>query len=237
MNIAAIQLACSPRHRAAMLRAALTAIAYAGQDEPSPDLIVLPALFEAAHPSLGHDEVFEPIHGATRAAFAEAAREWGVPIAFAMAGWDGDRRIVAGVLLDADGDTLIVQPQMHLPQREQRGFTAGTQPIASASSPDGVVLLPREDATNEEAWNAAAGIGAKLIVGSICTAAAKGEGKSLKDLARWARRLGVAAVIAAAAGEDHAHNGVAQRTGIIAAGGKLIAHATGGGTHIVTGAL
>lgn len=237
MNVVAIQLLCTPRHRAATLRAALTAIAYAGQDEPSPDLIVLPALFEAAFTPLNPDDIFEPLHGATRAAFADAAREWGVPVAFCMAAWEGDHRMVAGVLLDADGDTLIVQPQMHLPQREQRGMRAGTQRIASASLPDGVVLLPRDDAMGEEAWNAAAGMGAKLIVGSVCTAAARGEGTSLKDMARWARRLGVGAVIAAAAGEEHAHNGAAPRTGIISTTGKLIAHASGGGTNIVTGAL
>ena len=85
MRMAVVQLEVDPMRRTVTFQRALRAIDAAAEQDPAPDLIVLPAYRDVLAVMLGEQRPAERQAGQTVAACGLRARQWGVFVALGFA--------------------------------------------------------------------------------------------------------------------------------------------------------
>ncbi len=166
MRVAAVQLLMDTAPRSAALQRALAAIDDAAGQEPAPDLIVLPAFLDTV--SNGRAPLYEPVHGPGTGACGLHARRQGVFIAMGMGERATPLPYLTGLLLDADGDLLIVQRQTSVTGETAALVRMGDAHGVADSFLGRMAVLPGGDITDASAWQAAVQRGAQLVIGPIC---------------------------------------------------------------------
>ncbi len=166
MRIAVIQLQVVPGHRAATLQAVLAAVDHAAENEPSPELIILPAFGDVPHLLAGRSLPGEAIQGPIVAACAYHARQWGVWIAFGMAERAAEKPFVTSLLLDADGDVHSVQRQKKFGATGRGRFATGDGVGAFDTQIGRIALVTGEDVFDATEWPAAGDV--DLVISTGC---------------------------------------------------------------------
>lgn len=215
-----------PGQRSATLRAALRAIESAAAHDPSPEIVVLPALADFL--SIPTNDA-EPLAGPTVAAFSAAAREFGVYVAFGMTARLDTGRAAVGVLVDLDGDMILAQPQVDLPSGARQVLTAGTGLRVCATLLGPAALLVCDDLLSETNWSAVMSAGAKIVLGCASWPASNRTARTA--VAEFTRRAGVWTLMADTSIDDGAR-GTAGATCIIGPDGCVVDRAAPNGTHV-----
>ncbi len=201
MRIAVVQLAVDPARRTVTFQHALLAIDEAAEQDPAPDLILLPAFGDVLAVMSGNEMIADRPAGPVVAACGLRARQWGVFVAMGFAERGPDRPYVAGVLIDRDGDLRLHQRQRRFEVIPAGQFSRGETISATDILLGRFAMLVGDDLLDGESWDAAVDAGAGLVLGCTCWGHGAGEPdidtESIRQrVADHAARCGLAGALA-----------------------------------------
>lgn len=196
MRLALVQVELEGRGRAADLQRCTRAVDDAADQEPAPDLILLPGGLDMGGAAAGRTA--EPAHQAlVRETLAWKAREWGVYIAAGLHARSEDGWAPCGVLFDPDGDIVAATGELliadegaspAMPRAWQTPFGAvgvwdwrmvDQSPSPAAELVVRIVPWPAPIAvTQARKWEMAAERESQGYWAMVCPASGKGGGRS-----------------------------------------------------------
>ncbi len=231
MRIAVAQLAVETAKRTLTFQRALGAIDAAAEQDPAPDLVVLPAFCDVLSIRSGNMEIIERRAGPTVAACGLRARHWGVFVALGLAERGPERPYVTGLLLDNDGDLCLAHRQGVFHSKGDRPFAGAADPSVTEVMLGRFAILTGDEVLDDRSWEGAVGEGAALLLGIGCWAAGEDEpapdaAEFRRQIAERAGRYGVCCAVAdvTTAGADTPWNCPGMSM-IVDAGGKVLAAA------------
>ncbi len=164
MRIALIQMAIETGGRSANLVRALQWIDRACDQDPAPDLIVLPESCDLGVAAPDAAAMAEPVGGPFAESLAAKAREMGVHVAAGLTERDVGGLYSAGVLFDVDGDVLLRHRRIHLDPCQRETYTSGDR-LRVRQTPWGCVgIQVSADLDLPCLTDALAAMGAALII-------------------------------------------------------------------------
>ncbi|MBN2562872.1 MAG: carbon-nitrogen hydrolase family protein [Phycisphaerae bacterium] len=243
MRIAVVQAAVDPASRTVTLQRALRAIDLAAEQDPAPDLILLPAFNDVLAVMSGNAEIIERPAGQTVAACGLRARQWGVFVAMGFAERGGDKPYVTGVLLDRDGDLCLANRQRLFRSCKGGCFASGGDVLAVDVLLGRIAVMMGDDLLDNEAWDAVRQANAGLVLGMACWGCGPGEepidGEAIRrQVSEQAGRCGICCAVAdvTAVAEKRALRCPGASV-IVDAGGQVVAAAEAGGPSTLWGNL
>jgi predicted amidohydrolase len=187
VRVTVVQFAAVATSRSANLQNALHWLEKAAAEDPSPDLVVLPAFMDTVESTRRKGIPLETLAGPGVAAVGWLARELGVFVAAGIADPEGAGGGVLGFLLDRDGDVLLSRTSARRPMNTPTDVETLLGRLA---------LMPDDLVLDKSSWRDVASTRPDAI---ICSGAFAAKDAPQKD-----RRASPAAHIAQLAAEFRA---------------------------------
>ncbi len=201
MRIAVIQLAARREPRTTIFQKALRAIDTAAEENPAPDLVLLPAFSDIPAILRGDTFITEPTAGPTVAGCGLRARQWGIFVALGIAEAGSDKPYVTTVLIDQDSDLRLACRQQSFNSQAESRFATGSRGHSTDVLLGRIALLTGDDILNENAWDDAHRQGAGIVLCATCWTRDGGNPATETEhirtrIAANAKRCGIACAVA-----------------------------------------